>query len=202
LQELCKSLSAVLGDKWGGDDDLAFENMQARLRGVFLMTIANRNQALLLATSNKSESATGYSTLYGDQCGGFAPLGDLYKTDIYALSRWLNHNNPNGNDMVIPQSILDKEPSAELRAHQKDQDSLPPYDVLDKILHALIEENMSVHDIQNRGFNENIVSETSRMLERSEYKRRQAPPAVKLSERALTTERRYPLTTYFYRGKK
>lgn len=202
MQAVSQGLQPALGEPLTMEDGIAFENMQARLRGLFLMTIANKKGSLLLATSNKSESATGYSTLYGDQCGGFAPLADLYKTHIYLLSHWRNTHHPRKGKgptgSIIPQAILEKAPSAELRPDQKDQDSLPPYDQLDAILHGLIEKNQSQEDIQRSGFDKAMIHDIAVMVERSEYKRRQAPPGLKLSPRAFTTERRYPLTTHLY----
>lgn len=176
---------------------LAHENLQARLRGMVLMTLSNQYGAMVLTTGNKSEMACGYATLYGDMCGGYNVLKDIYKTQVYNLAHWRNGQKPVdalGNDgELINHSILSKEPTAELRPHQKDQDSLPPYDELDSILMGLIEEDLSPQQMTARGHNPEIVTKVSRLLKHSEYKRRQSAPGTKLSHRAFTRERRYPI---------
>lgn len=180
---------------------IALENIQARLRGLLLMAISNSTGALLLTTGNKSEMAVGYATLYGDMCGAFSVLKDIYKTDVFALARWRNHNLPphakgkTGN--VIPDLTISRPPSAELRENQTDQDSLPPYDVLDAILKHLIEEHMDSASIIAKGFDEVIVKKVARLLTINEYKRRQAPPGVKLTTMNFGKDRRFPLTNRF-----
>jgi NAD+ synthetase len=177
--------------------DLTEENLQARIRGVLLMAISNKKGELLLATGNKSEYACGYSTLYGDMCGAFAPLKDVYKTMVYKLSNWRNKNIPTISLLqkldVIPQSSITKPPSAELKPNQTDQDTLPPYDILDKILYHLIEEDLSVKEIIKKGFDKKLVARTYKMLIAAEYKRNQAPIGTKISIRDLTKDRRYPI---------
>ena len=176
---------------------LAHENLQARMRGIILMTLSNQHGAMVLTTGNKSEMACGYATLYGDMCGGYNALKDLYKTQVYNLAHWRNGAKPvnaMGNDgEIIHKSILTKAPTAELRPNQKDQDSLPPYDELDSILMGLIEEDLSPEQMAARGHNPEAVAKVSRLVKLSEYKRRQSAPGAKLSPRAFTRERRYPI---------
>ncbi len=167
-------------------------NMQARLRAVLLMGISNASGAMLLNTSNKSEIAMGFSTLYGDSCGGYAPLKDIYKTEIYALAAWRN-----AEQRVIPERSIQKAPSAELKPGQKDSDELPPYPVLDPVLRLLIEERASVADIIAAGFEAGVVHKVYRALRLSEYKRRQSPPGAKVSRVQFGRDRRYPLTNAF-----
>jgi NAD+ synthase len=170
------------------------ENLQSRIRGVTLMALSNKFGPMLLTTGNKSEMAVGYATLYGDMCGGYNPLKDLYKTDVYAVSRWRNANDPFGRaKSPIPDRILTKAPSAELKPDQTDQDSLPPYEVLDAVLKALVEEEASLDEIVAAGFDRTVVEQVQRLLYLSEYKRRQAPPGVKLGARAFGRDRRYPI---------
>lgn len=176
----------------GKKPDLTEENMQSRIRGLVLMAISNKYNELLLTTGNKSEIAVGYSTLYGDSCGAFNLLFDLYKTEVYELSEWRNHQR-----YVIPETIIKKAPTAELRENQKDQDSLPPYDVLDAILKLLVEGRKSVKEIIAKGFAAEIVEKTAKLLYKSEYKRWQAAPGVKLSSMAFGKDWRYPLTNKF-----
>ena len=185
----------------GRPRDVAEENIQARARGVILMAISNKFGSLLVTTGNKSEMSVGYSTLYGDMCGGYSVLKDVYKTEVYALSRWRNHCRP-GDALgpagrVIPESSITKAPTAELRPNQTDQDSLPPYDELDAILTGLVEEERSVSEIVARGFARETVVRVQRMLYAAEYKRRQAPPGVKITSRNFGRDRRYPLTNAF-----
>jgi NAD+ synthase (glutamine-hydrolysing) len=172
--------------------DTTEENIQARSRGLLLMALANKHNAIVLATGNKSEMAVGYATLYGDMAGGFAPLKDVSKTRVYALARWRNKQSP-----AIPERVLTREPSAELAPDQADSDSLPPYDVLDPILEALVERDESVEDIAAAGFEPETVRRVARMLVKSEYKRRQAAPGPKVSPRAFGRERRYPITSRY-----
>ena len=185
----------------GCDRDVTEENLQARARGVLLMALSNKFGELLVTTGNKSEMSVGYTTLYGDMCGGYSVLKDVYKTDVYALSRWRNDNVPDGGQgprgQVIPLSSLTKAPTAELRPNQTDQDSLPPYEELDAILNGLVEEERSVDDIVARGFSREVVTRVQRLLYSAEYKRRQAPPGVKITRRSFGRDRRYPITNAF-----
>jgi len=180
------------------------ENIQSRSRGTLLMAISNATGAMLVTTGNKSEMSVGYATIYGDMNGGYSVIKDVYKTDVFALCRWRNENFPDNvlgpAGDVIPDRIITKPPSAELRPDQKDEDSLPPYEVLDAILHGLIEEDLGAEDLEAKGFEPETVQRIWRLLELSEYKRRQAPPGVKLTSRAFGRDRRYPITNAF-RGK-
>ncbi len=181
--------------------DTTEENVQARSRMVTLMALSNKLGHMVLSTGNKSEMSVGYATLYGDMAGGFNVLKDVYKTTVYALARWRNQALPKGAlgpaGRVIPERILTKAPSAELKPDQTDQDNLPPYETLDGILECLIEEEMSVTDIVARGHDRDMVNRVWRMLENAEYKRRQAPPGVKITARAFGRDRRYPITNAF-----
>jgi NAD+ synthase (glutamine-hydrolysing) len=174
--------------------DVTEENIQARCRGIILMAISNKKRRIVLTTGNKSEMAVGYATLYGDMAGGFAPIKDVPKTLVYRLARYRN-----GIEEVIPPRVFDRAPSAELRAGQKDEDSLPPYPVLDPILEMYVERDMSVEDIVAAGFDETTVRHVAAMVNYNEYKRRQAPPGVRISRRAFGRDRRYPITSGFYR---
>jgi len=178
--------------------DLTEENIQARIRGLSLMAISNKLGFMLLTTGNKSEMAVGYATLYGDMCGGYNVLKDVYKTDVYAICRWRNANDPYGVAAdPIPERILTKAPSAELRPDQKDQDSLPEYPELDAILHGLVEEEATLDEIVARGHAPETVERVQRLLYNSEYKRRQAAPGVKIGPRAFGRDRRYPIVNGF-----
>lgn len=170
--------------------DTTEENIQARCRGIILMAISNKTGKLVLTTGNKSEMSTGYATLYGDMAGGFAPLKDVSKTLVYKLSNWRNQQT-----LVIPQRIIDRPPTAELRENQLDQDSLPPYDVLDPILERYIELDQSPEVIINAGFDSETVKKVAMMIDRNEYKRRQAAPGVRITQRAFGRDRRYPITS-------
>jgi NAD+ synthase len=185
----------------GRERDVAEENLQARVRGLLLMGLSNKFGELLVTTGNKSEMSVGYATLYGDMCGGYSVLKDIYKTEVYALSTWRNANVPEDSALaakdVIPPSSITKAPTAELRPNQTDQDSLPPYDVLDAILHGLIEEEKSVDEIVAKGFDRATVSRVQRLLYSAEYKRRQAPPGVKITRKSFGRDRRYPMTNAF-----
>jgi NAD+ synthase len=165
------------------------------------MAISNKLGSMVLSTGNKSEMSVGYATLYGDMCGGYSVLKDIYKTTVYDVSRWRNGHRPDGSKgpagRVIPERILTKAPSAELKPDQTDQDSLPPYDELDAILKCLIEDDMALGDIAAAGHDRDIVERVWRMLDRAEYKRRQAPPGVKITARAFGRDRRYPITNGF-----
>jgi NAD+ synthase len=177
------------------------ENIQSRVRGTTLMAISNKFGAMVLTTGNKSEMSVGYATLYGDMNGGFNPVKDLYKMEVYRLARWRNANVPKGGKgpagVVIPENILTKAPSAELRENQKDEDSLPPYPVLDDILGCLVEKEMPLADIVARGHDPATVKKVERLLYLAEYKRRQAAPGVKISARNFGRDRRYPITNKF-----
>jgi len=175
---------------------LAEENVQARVRGTTLMGLSNQHGHLVLATGNKSELACGYSTLYGDAVGGYAPIKDIYKTDVWALARWRNKVAlESGEVPPIPERSITKEPSAELRPDQKDSDSLPEYDVLDKVLMAYVDEDMGQDELIAAGFNKEIVVRVIAMVDKAEYKRRQYPPGTKVSKRAFGKDRRLPMTS-------
>ena len=194
-----EAFEAMLAPHFGNRaPDLTEENIQARTRGLALMALSNKLGSMLLTTGNKSEMAVGYATLYGDMCGGYNVLKDLYKTDVYAVCSWRNANDPYGvAGSPIPERILTKAPSAELRPDQTDQDSLPPYADLDAILHGLVEEEATLDEIVARGFEPEVVERVQRLLYNSEYKRRQAPPGVKLGPRAFGRDRRYPIVNGF-----
>ncbi len=172
--------------------DLAEENIQARIRGNLLMFIANREGRVLLCPSNKSEIAVGYSTLYGDSCGGMAVIGDVLKTEVYQLCRYVNRDNE-----IIPNNIITKAPTAELREGQKDEDSLPPYSILDKVLKMYIEDRVSLEEIINKGYDRQTVYRIINMIDRAEYKRRQIPPIIKLSDGDFGMGRRHPMVHGF-----
>ncbi len=178
--------------------DTTEENIQSRARGLLLMAMSNKFGQMVLTTGNKSEMSVGYSTLYGDMCGGYSVLKDVYKTDVFALSRWRNGHSLAGlhgpAGRVMPERVITKPPSAELKPDQTDQDSLPPYETLDAILAGLVEGERSVSDLVAQGFERGTVVRVWRMLDRAEYKRRQAPPGVKISSRAFGRDRRYPIT--------
>jgi NAD+ synthetase len=176
--------------------DTAEENLQSRCRGALLMALSNKFGGLLLTTGNKSEYAVGYATIYGDMCGGYAPIKDLYKTEVFALARWRNTvgGNTLQGGMVIPQAVIERPPSAELRANQTDQDSLPPYDVLDAILLRHVDQEQSRAEIVQAGFAPTVVDQVLRLVRSSEWKRHQAAPGPKVSRRAFGRERRYPVT--------
>jgi len=177
----------------GRAPDITEENIQARIRGTLLMAYSNKLNSLLLTTGNKSELATGYCTLYGDMSGGLAVIGDLFKVQVYAVARWINARAP-----LIPKAIIDKAPSAELRPDQKDQDSLPPYETLDAVLEKYLVKNMSAADIAACGFDAGLVRSIITMVEKAEYKRRQAPPVLKVSPKAFGTGRRIPIARKFF----
>lgn len=185
----------------GRGPDIAEENIQSRTRGLTLMALSNKFGHMVLTTGNKSEMSTGYSTLYGDMCGGYSVLKDVYKTMVFDLCRWRNANRPpealGPEGEVIPERIITKPPSAELREDQLDEDSLPPYPVLDAILRGLVEEELSADAIAARGFDPALVARVERLLYVAEYKRRQAPPGVKITPRSFGRDRRYPITNAF-----
>ena len=189
----------------GRAPDVTEENLQARVRGLLLMGLSNKFGNLLVTTGNKSEMSVGYATLYGDMCGGYSVLKDIYKTEVYGLSHWRNHVDEAGrpagalgpSGRVIPESSITKAPTAELRPNQTDQDSLPPYVELDAILQGLVEHEMSVSEIVARGYDRSTVTRVQRLLYLAEYKRRQAPPGVKITRRSFGRDRRYPITNRF-----
>ena len=188
-----------------GPDGLTAENIQSRLRMVTLMALSNTHGHMLLTTGNKSEMSVGYATLYGDMAGGYSVLKDAYKTTCFALSRWRNANRPEGglglDGPVMPQRVIDKPPAAELRPNQKDEDSLPPYALLDRILEALVEDEKSVKETAAlTGADEALVADIEKKLLRAEFKRRQAPPGVKIGTRNFGRDRRYPITNAFHTG--
>lgn len=184
------TLATLSAEFAGRPADITEENIQARCRGVLLMAISNKTGAMLLTTGNKSEMAVGYATLYGDMAGGFAPIKDCSKMMVYRLARYRN-----GLGAVIPERVIERPPTAELRADQKDSDSLPPYEVLDAILEAFIEEDLSVDEIVARNFDRVTVGRVLELVKRNEYKRRQAPPGIRISGRAFGRDWRYPITS-------
>jgi NAD+ synthase (glutamine-hydrolysing) len=197
IAPMVEASNATLAEMFSGlPEDSTEENIQARCRGILLMAISNKTRRIVLTTGNKSEMAIGYATLYGDMAGGFAPIKDCTKTLVYQLARYRNTLSE-----VIPLRVIEREPSAELRPDQKDSDSLPPYDVLDSILDALMIEDLSVEEITARGFDHEIVGRTLDMVRRNEYKRRQSPPGVRISGRAFGRDWRYPMTSGYGRSK-
>jgi NAD+ synthase (glutamine-hydrolysing) len=191
IEPTCQSFLAALTPAFAGKAaDTTEENLQSRTRGVMLMGLSNKHNQLLLATGNKSEMAVGYATLYGDMCGAYAPLKDVYKTVVYRLSRWRNEAGE-----AIPPAVIDRPPSAELREDQTDQDSLPPYDVLDAILQRFIEGEQSQAEIAAAGFDADTVRRVASLVLRNEFKRRQAAPGPRVTTRAFGRERRYPITS-------
>jgi NAD+ synthase (glutamine-hydrolysing) len=192
IESVVEAYAGVLADAFSGrEPDLAEENLQARIRGTLLMALSNKFGWLLVATGNKSELSVGYATLYGDMAGGFALLKDVFKTDVFRLSR---HVNERAGRELIPQSIIDRAPSAELRADQLDEDSLPPYPALDKVLEAYVELDRSREELSQDGFDQDVVERAVAMIDRAEYKRRQAPPGVRLRPKAFGRDRRTPIT--------
>ncbi|NVK17308.1 MAG: NAD+ synthase [Methylocystaceae bacterium] len=185
----------------GREADITEENIQSRARGLLLMALSNKFGHMLLTTGNKSEMSVGYATIYGDMCGGYSVLKDVYKMTVFALCKWRNEFKPEGGlgptGPVMPENVIAKPPSAELRPDQKDEDSLPPYDILDDILECLVEKEYSLDDVVACGHDAQVVRRIWRLLDRAEYKRRQAPPGVKLTSRAFGRDRRYPLTNGF-----
>jgi NAD+ synthase (glutamine-hydrolysing) len=184
------TLAALAAEFAGRPPDSTEENIQARCRGMVLMAISNKTGLMLLTTGNKSEMAVGYATLYGDMAGGYAPIKDCSKTLVYRLARWRN-----ARGAVIPQRVIERPPSAELRDNQLDSDSLPAYAILDPILEAFIEDDLSVDEIVAQGFERATVVRVLELVKRNEYKRRQAPPGVRVSRRAFGRDWRYPITS-------
>jgi NAD+ synthase len=202
IERAVATLGEILTPVFAGKSaDTTEENIQSRTRGLILMAISNKFGPMVLTTGNKSEMSVGYATLYGDMCGGYNVLKDVYKTEVFALSHWRNANSPEGAlgpvGEVIPERIIAKPPTAELRANQTDQDSLPPYEILDGILKCLVEQEMSFDDTVAKGFDPATVKRVEQLLYISEYKRRQAPPGVKISARNFGRDRRYPITNAF-----
>ena len=192
IEPVVEAFTAALAPSFEGRAvDLTEENLQARIRGTLLMALSNKFGWLVIATGNKSELSVGYSTLYGDLAGGFALIKDVYKTDVFRLSKWLNERS--GREL-IPVSIIERPPSAELRAEQLDEDSLPPYPKLDAVLEALVELDRSREELSQDGFDPDVVERALAMVDRAEYKRRQAPPGVKLRPKAFGRDRRTPIT--------
>ncbi len=190
--------ASLAGEFRGLAENTAEENIQARIRGVFLMALSNKFGSIVLTTGNKSEMATGYCTLYGDMAGGFAVIKDLLKTTVFKLARWRNENDPYGTGQnPIPERIITRAPSAELRADQTDQDSLPPYEVLDAILQRYMENDESIESLVAAGFDAAVVDRITRLIKLNEYKRRQSPIGIRVSHRSFGKDWRYPVTSQF-----
>jgi NAD+ synthase len=202
IEGVVDAFTAALAPTFAGKRaDTTEENLQSRARGVILMAISNKFGPMVLTTGNKSEMSVGYATLYGDMCGGYNVLKDVYKMEVFRLARWRNQNVPAGalgpEGRVLPERIIEKPPSAELRDNQKDEDSLPPYEILDGILECLVENEMTFEDTCAKGYHPATVKRIEQLLYVSEYKRRQAPPGVKISARNFGRDRRYPITNAF-----
>ena len=202
IEDAVKAFGSTLAPVFAGRTaDTTEENIQSRIRGLILMAISNKFGPMVLTTGNKSEMSVGYATLYGDMCGGYNVLKDIYKMEVFRLSHWRNAQCPEGakgpDGRVIPERIITKPPTAELRANQTDQDSLPPYDILDGILLCLVEEEMAFEDVVAKGYDPAVVKRVEHLLYLSEYKRRQAPPGVKIGPRNFGRDRRYPITNAF-----
>ena len=202
IEDIVNSYESTLEPLFANKEkDITEENIQSRARGMLLMAYSNKFGHMVVTNGNKSEVSVGYSTLYGDMCGGFSVVKDLYKSDLYELAKWRNKNIPSISLYqkidLIPQNIITKEPTAELKPDQMDKDTLPPYDILDKILYLLVEKESSVNEVVSAGYNEDIVIRVQNMLYNSEYKRRQGAPGVKISERNFGYDRRYPITNGF-----
>jgi NAD+ synthase (glutamine-hydrolysing) len=192
IEPVAEAFLQVLAAPFAGrEPDLTEENLQARIRGTLLMALSNKFGWLVVATGNKSELSVGYATLYGDMAGGFALLKDVFKTDVFRLAR---HLNERAGRELVPESILERAPSAELRANQLDEDSLPPYPELDEVLEAYVELDRSREELSTDGFDPDLVERAVAMVDRAEYKRRQAPPGVKLRPKAFGRDRRTPIT--------
>ncbi len=192
IEPMVDAYDAALAEHFAGrEPDLTEENLQARIRGTLLMALSNKFGWLVIATGNKSELSVGYSTLYGDLAGGFALIKDVYKTDVFRLAERLNER---AAGELIPRSIIDRAPSAELRADQLDEDSLPPYAKLDRVLEAYVELDRSREELSQDGFDRDVVERALALVDRAEYKRRQAPPGVKLRPKAFGRDRRTPIT--------
>jgi NAD+ synthase (glutamine-hydrolysing) len=197
ITPMFKAYGAALASVFKGrPSDITEENLQARIRGMVLMALSNKFSWLVLTTGNKSEMSVGYTTLYGDMAGGFAVIKDVPKTLVYELARWRNERD---SEPVIPKRVLIRPPTAELRRNQTDQDSLPPYEILDPIIRGYIEDDQGASDLVSAGFDRRTIERVLTLVDRSEYKRRQAPPGVKITHRALGKDRRMPITNR-YRG--
>jgi NAD+ synthase (glutamine-hydrolysing) len=195
IEKILESYFSTLSSEFKGkNQDVTEENLQARVRGNLLMAFSNKFGWLVLTTGNKSELAVGYSTLYGDMAGGFVVLKDIPKTLVYKLARYRNSLE---KKEVIPEDILKREPTAELKPNQKDTDTLPPYAILDPILKSYVEEDKGFKEIKDLGFNEKTISKVIGMVDRSEYKRRQSPPGIKITPRAFGKDRRLPITNKY-----
>ena len=195
IDEIYNANEQALAESFAGlEHDLTEENLQARIRGVLLMALSNKFGWLVVATGNKSELSVGYATLYGDMAGGFALLKDVFKTDVFRLAE---HLNGRAGEELIPQTIIDRAPTAELRDNQLDEDSLPPYPTLDKVLAAYVEQDRSAEELSTDGFDLDVVERAVSMIDRSEYKRRQAPPGVRLRQKAFGRDRRTPITNHW-----
>jgi NAD+ synthase len=202
IEPATRAFSGMLAEAFRGrEEDITEENLQSRARGLTLMALSNKFGWMVLSTGNKSEMSVGYATLYGDMCGGYSVLKDVYKTTVFDLARWRNVHLPRDARGpaagVMPERVLTKAPTAELKPGQTDQDTLPPYGILDEILNCLVELELPVAEIVGRGHDEATVRAVWRMLDRAEYKRRQAPPGVKITRRAFGRDRRYPITNRF-----
>ena len=192
IDEIVSAAESALAETFAGRErDLAEENLQARVRGLLLMALSNKFGWLVVATGNKSELSVGYATLYGDLAGGFALLKDVFKTDVFRLAR---HLNERAGAELIPQTIVDRAPTAELRENQLDEDSLPPYPELDRVLEAYVQEDRSREELSADGFDPEVVERAVELIDRAEYKRRQAPPGVRLTPKAFGRDRRTPIT--------
>ncbi|MBP01624.1 MAG: NAD+ synthase [Rhodospirillaceae bacterium] len=198
MQTFNALLKPFFGDRQA---DTTEENIQSRIRGLILMALSNKFGSMVLSTGNKSEVSVGYATLYGDMCGGYSVLKDIYKTTVFALCKWRNESIPNGvlapYDKILPENIISKAPTAELRHDQKDEDSLPPYSELDSILKSFIENSASINDVVKNGHHIEVARKVWRLLKLSEYKRRQSAPGVKISQLAFGRDHRYPITNAF-----
>jgi len=195
IEPIIEAVTAALAPVFAGTEPgVAEENVQARVRGLLVMALSNKFGWLALATGNKSELSVGYATLYGDMAGGFALLKDVYKTDVFRLAK---HLNERAGRELIPQSVIERAPSAELRADQLDEDSLPPYPELDRVLEAYVELDASREELSSNGFDPGVVERAVAMIDRAEYKRRQAPPGVKLRPKAFGRDRRIPITNHW-----
>ncbi|MCH2548199.1 MAG: NAD(+) synthase, partial [Alphaproteobacteria bacterium] len=202
IEPAVEAMTTMLSEVFAGKpSDVTEENLQSRIRGTTLMAISNKHGNVVVNTSNKSEMAVGYGTLYGDMCGAYAPLKDVYKLQVYALAKWRNNhfcdNFLGPKATVIPERSITRAPSAELREDQEDRQSLPDYPELDVILHGLIEEKLSVNEVVRKGFSRETVEKVNRLLYIAEYKRRQAPPGVKVTSMVFGKDWRYPLAQQF-----
>ena len=195
IESIFESFITALAPSFeGAETDTTEENIQARCRGLLLMAISNKSGRMVLTTGNKSEMAVGYATLYGDMCGGFAPIKDVCKTLVYQLCRYRNSVSA-----VIPERVLTRPPTAELREDQCDQDSLPEYDVLDKILELSVEQDMPIEEIIAQGIDRDDVLQVISLVQRNEHKRRQSAPGIRITPRAFGRDRRYPITSGYRR---